>query len=352
MQFQFSICPGIPEQFFPGQLRLRLNLHLLNSIALKLTSARFLSDILDGAQKYLDGAEDWEKTLAVQSVYDNTSGLWITGVDVLDILAYHDTNFAGNISFIGIDETFNTTAYYLTGKMYEEDEPVILGIAADKKWLAQSPLGSQYGNFAIVGQEMNETCKQLEEIDILTNWTIEVMVNDVLNITLGPENLTSSVSPLSYSYIDTGWYNYNRTYWGKNISTIVSYTGADIFDFEVRFETSDGYFFPKGSKPAYNKTDVMEHLANNGTHIVGNHVDYVNGTGKNPADGVPMASTDMRMCLAFADQELSEGAYGDPDPVWPNRKFLGYRSGPYQFVIPGRIKARYIKHIQYIYITT
>jgi len=325
----------------------------------------YLSDILEGAKIYLDGCEEWEKCIAVQTVKDDPSGLWITGVDVLDVLAYYDTNFAGDMTFTSIKDSYgafevlNTSAYDLVGKMYEDDEPVIIGIAANKTWLEASPIGSQCGNFSIFGQNMETSCKRLNTIDVLNNWTVDVFVNGVLNITLGPENLTNGVSPISYSYIDTGWYNYNRTYWGTNISDIVSYTGADSYsNFEVQFVASDGYKLPnpyssRTPESLYNKTEVMEHLPHDGNNVIalGNHTDNVNGTGKDPSDGVPMAATELRMALVFADQELGEGLYDNPDPIWPYRKFGGYRAGPYRLVIPGRIKARYLAHVKEIKIT-
>ena len=325
----------------------------------------YLSDILEGAKVYLDGCEDWEKCIAVQTVKDDLSGLWITGVDVLDVLAYYDTNFAGDMIFTskedsyGATEILNTSAYDLVGKMYEDAEPVIIGIAANKTWLEASPIGSQCGNFSIFGQNMETSCKRLDTIEVLNNWTIDVIVNGVLNITLGPENLTNGVNPINYSYIDTGWYNYNRTYWGTNISDIISYTGVDAYaNFEVQFVASDGYKLPdpysyRSPEALYNKTEVMEHLPHDGSHVIalGNHTDNVNGTGKDPSDGVPMAATDLRMCLVFADQELGEGQYGNPDPAWPYRRYGGYRGGPYRLVVPGRIKARYLAHIKEIKIT-
>ena len=325
----------------------------------------YLSDILEGAKKFLDGCEEWEKCLAVQTVKDDLSGLWITGVDVLDVLAYYDTNFAGDLTFTSLEDNYGatdvleTSAYDLVGKMYEDDEPVIIGIAANKTWLEASPIGSQCGNFSLFGQAMETSCKRLETIDVLNNWTVDVKVNGVVNITLGPENLTSGIIPIDYSYIGTGWFNYNRTYWGTNISDIISYTGVDAYaNFGVQFVASDGYKLPnpysyRSPEALYNKTEVMDHLPHNGTHIIalGNHTDNVNGTGKNPSDGIPIAATDLRMCLVFADRELSEGFYGDPDPVWPNRRFCGYRGGPYQLVVPGRIKARYLEHIKEIRIT-
>ena len=325
-----------------------------------------MEEILDYVARGMELSEhenEWEDRLELYTVKDTQSGLWITGVDVLEVMDIFGTRFAGELEFVSHKdsfdqrETLNTSAYAITAKFYEEEEPVILGLAANKTWLAESPIGDTCGNFSIFGKNMEVSCKNLEYVNVKSNWTIKVYVNGVLNLTLSPYNLTRLNSPRltvkNYSYIDTGYYNYNRTYWGVNLSDIVEYTGADVHDFAVRVVASDGWKAPHPYKEIpYNKTEVMEHLANNGTNIVGNHVDYVNGTEKNDdVYGVPMPATDLRMCLVFADRELGEGVYADPDPKWPYRKYLGYSGGPYQLVVPGRIKANYLSYIESIEIT-
>ncbi len=307
-----------------------------------------LEDIL----KYINAYEEtkgekytYRKRLETRTVVDQYSGYYVTGVDILELLHVFDTDFTGTIKLEGSKGLIRSLTYdvkELVYKAYDNEEDVIIGLAANKTWLAESPIGEQCGNFSIFGKDIEPSLNHFENITVLSNWTIDVYYGDPVNgyekLSLDAYNLTQNPDYDTYTYYDTGWFNYNRTYWGKYISEIVNYTAAKGKNYTLRFICSDG-IRPSYDGPAYNWTDVENHLANNGTNIIGNHVDYVNGTGKNDdISGVPIAATDLKMMLVFKQQMRTEYGWwgGVANYPWPYPTTISYP--PFEGIIPGRIR--------------
>ncbi|MFX1260170.1 MAG: hypothetical protein ACFFAN_20155, partial [Promethearchaeota archaeon] len=148
---------------------------------------------------------------------------------------------------------------------------------------------------------------------------------------------------------NTDWFNYNRTYIGRNISTIIGYTNAKETNYKLNVTFSPGDYQPdsKGGKKVYsysdyfNWTDVEIGLSNNGTHIVGNHVDLVNGT-------IPMLKTDLIMSVVFKEKMRTEyypisWGGGVANSPWDDFYSVGYPC--YQFILPGGARPRFFNGV-------
>ena len=208
----------------------------------------------------------------------------------MKILNLWDTNFAGELECTSKNDNtvkWNVNVKEMSTKIYASpEEAIILAIAANGQWLQDSPIGAYCGNFSIFGENMDVPLYNLQNITVTKNWTIDVYVDNVLEYSLDPYNLTSNPTSHDYYYEDKDWWNYNRTYWGVNISNIVNYTSAKGTNYTLIFDIID-QITPGLSEPAYNWTDVEDHLYHNGTHMTGLYYDYVNGTGQdNETDGV------------------------------------------------------------------
>lgn len=321
-----------------------------------------LEDILKYINAYEETQDEkytYRKRLETRTVVDQYSGYYITGIDILEILHVFDTNFAGTIKLEGSEGLIRSLTYdvkELVSKAYDNEEDVIIGLAANKTWLAESPIGEQCGNFSVFGKDIEPSLNKFENITVLSNWTIDVYYGDPVNsyekLTLDAYNLTQNPDSDTYYYYDTAWFNYNRTYWGKYLSEIVNYTAAKGTNYTLRFICTDG-IRPGYSEVAYNWTDVEIHLANNGTNVIGNHVDYVNGTTRVKNDkenGVPIAATNLKMMLVFQQQMRTEYAwFGVANNPWPYATAVAYP--PFEGVIPGRIRANMAGSIVGINIT-
>ncbi|MFW9898448.1 MAG: hypothetical protein ACFFDO_04230 [Candidatus Thorarchaeota archaeon] len=299
----------------------------------------------------------WEKRLQPITVNDPT-GIPITGVDVLELLRVFDCNFAGELEFV----SHNDTASKLTMEVIElsniisDNKDVILGIAANKKWLKQSLIGERCGNFSIFGKDTTEgdeiefACYDLANITVTKNWTITVNVynnDDSLNSTLVLDafNITNAYSgPYHYEYKNTAWWNFNRTYYGTNISQIVDYTNAKNTDYVLNITFSAGDVQPSNKtfrkiysySHNFNYTDVEYGFANDGTYVVGNHVDLVNGT-------TPMLKSNLLMCIT---NKLNY-SYEHKDPFFNSPWDDFYNEGypPFKFILPGAARSRYFNGV-------
>ena len=327
-----------------------------------------LKQILDYVNKwyqtdpeiYGDKSYWWEKRLEPITVND-PSGIPITGVNILDLLRVFDCNFVGEMEFT----SFNDTASKLTmevvdlANIIDNDAPVILALAANKQWLKQSIIGDRCGNFSIFSwdtmedEEIEYTCYDLKQIKVTKNWTITVNVynNDMSpnqTLVLDAFNITDAygTKPYNYTYENTAWWNFNRNYYGTNISQIVNYTTAKNTDYVLNITFAPGDIQPatKGKRKVYsytknfNYTDVEIGLANNGTHIIGNHVDLVNGS-------IPMlkAEKDPLMCITNKIKYGYEIKYGDPAEGFnsPWEQFYNEGYPPFKFILPGGARSRF-----------
>ncbi len=310
----------------------------------------------------------WEKRLKPLTVTD-TSGVPITGVDLTELLRVFDCNFAGELEFVSNDpgaDKLKMDVIDITNTFDPEDDDennLILGIAADKKWLRNSPIADDAGDFVLIGQEVtypdegnNITeiveyrCDDLANITVTKNWTITVNVynnDNSLNQTLVLDafNITDAYTgPYHYEYDNTAWWYFNATYFGTNISQIIDYTEAKGTDyiFNITFSPGDTQPSSKTKRKVYsyafnfNWTDVEVGLANNGTHVIGNHVDLVNGT-------IPMLKSDLLMCITQKIQYGYSHSGSDYNSPWEDYYNDGYP--PFKLIIPGLAQPRYFNGV-------
>ena len=340
-----------------------------------------LQQILEYVEKWEETNEDvdpgkkdwWEKRLQPLTVIDS-SGVPITGVDITELLRVFDCNFARELEFVSNDPNVKKLKMDIIDitEIFDNDDDdgnnLILGIAADKKWLRHSPIADDAGDFVLIGQEVDYPygannvseiveykCFDLANISVTKNWTIEVNVfnsNGSPNQTLILDafNITDAYNaPIHYEYDNTAYWYFNATYEGTKISQIVDYTNAKGKDYLLNITFSPGDSSPanKTNRGAYsysyyfNSTDVEDGFSSDGTHIVGNHVDYVNWTkGTEPKDtGVRMLSTNLLMCISNKIQYFYSHSgiyYNDP---WDDFYNDGYP--PFKLIIPGLVQSRY-----------
>jgi len=330
-----------------------------------------LGQILDYVNKYEETSQEkywWEKRLEPLTV-DNPSGIPVTGVDILELLRVFDCLYASELEFVSHNDTASKLRMDVVemSNLISDDKNIILGIAANKQWLNASPLASRSGDFMILGkdtsvdEEIEYTCYDLETIRVTKNWTIAVKVynddgSENQTLILNYDNLTSTATEkYHYEYENTDYWSFNRSYYGTNVSQIVDYTEAKGTNYVLNFTFSDG-----GSQPSnksrrevysyaihFNSTDVEVGLAHNGTHVIGNHVDLVNGS-------IPMLKSDLKMCIAhkikfgyeFYDHPIAGKLYNSP---WDQFYNDGYP--PFQLIIPGASRSRFYNGLSEITIT-
>jgi len=313
-----------------------------------------LEDILDGVALALEEQEaggpminEYKKIIYPYTFLEPSSGLYVTGVDVLDILEAYDTNFGWDIEFVSsYGHTVNMTTGDIISKMYEgNEESVIIAIAANKKWLAESPLGPNWGDFALVGELMTTAIYDLESVTVGTNWKVEVVINGTTEFVIDPSNMILNGYDDTYHYDRDDWWSFNRHYWGRNISEIISHTSAGTLNYTVRLWSVDGYASPRpfGSKKEYrfNNTEIEDGIA-----PPRETWDLINET------SVPLPDTNLLMSLVYADQEYGEMGQGITDLVWPYRRMCGYHRGPFYLLVPDRPRDTYLSHVIQIDITT
>ena len=315
-----------------------------------------LSDILEGVALAMEEDQDtsgsrineYKDIIFCYQFYYNSH--LVTGVDLLAVLEKFDTFYANTINLTakGQTEQEQVSSKNIIQKMYQgSEDPLVIAIAADGKWLAESPLGPTHGNFSIIGDDWNIECLNLEKVTVIDNWTVSVKVNGIEEFKIDPLNMTVNEYSANYSYTRFDDWDYNRQYWGRNISEIISHTSANGKNYSLRVYAVDGVIGPEEIYSPYDNFDVEEGI--NPPFI---SADRVNRSALN-LNGVPLPSTDLRMCLVYKSQEFGEcGTYGSPcDPVWPYPKKLGYESGPFSLVVPGRPRGTYVKYIYLINIT-
>ncbi|MHA1670219.1 MAG: hypothetical protein ACTSV5_06520 [Promethearchaeota archaeon] len=312
-----------------------------------------LGEILEGVQIYLDDLEadsmsEWKNYLELTTIKDPISGQYVTGVNILDILEEKSIYFAGDLEFATEDSVTReihtadiiSKSYAKKGKTY-----YLLVLAINQEWLHDSPYYTSMGNFSIMGLDPNDNFYNFNQVTVMNNWTIDVNVNDVTELTLDAWDLIQDPDTAVYQYESTTGWGANRQYWGKNVSDIIAMTTAgNQSDYEVTFKAADGFSTPFWkSEPPYNKTEVENGMYNNETHVIPrSDDDYVNGT---ETSGVPIPVTDLIMNLAWKIQEFGETYDGILDDVWAVPKILSYSSGPFNVQIPGRNRANYAKWV-------
>ncbi|MHA1191688.1 MAG: hypothetical protein ACTSP9_05260 [Promethearchaeota archaeon] len=318
-----------------------------------------LGEILEGVQSYLDDLEadslyEWKNYLELTTIQDPISGQYVTGVNILDILEEKGIYFAGDLEFEtegSVSREIHTAdiiskSYAKKGKTY-----YVLVLAINQMWLQDSPYYTSMGNFSIMGLDPNDNFYNFNQVSVMNNWTIDVIVNDVTELTLDAWDLIQDPDTALYQYESTSGWGANRQFWGKNVSDIIGMTTAGgELDYEVTFRAADGFVTPywKWETP-YNKSEVEIGMYNNGTHVIPrSDDDYVNAT--DTSLGVPIPATDLIMNLAWKIQEFGETYDGIVDEVWPVPKILSYSSGPFNIQIPGRNRANYAKWVTEIII--
>jgi len=188
---------GLPEDWSTAPNASYFMLYNQSGASIQVT----LKDILNGValayeEQNAGGSEinEYKKVIYPYTFLDPSSGLYVTGVDILDILEAYDTNFGWDLKFTSNLESefeMTTTTGNIITKMYEgSEESVIIAIAANKQWLGESALGDQWGNFSIVGEQMSSALYDLQKIDVLSNWTVEVVVNETVKYVIDPMNMT------------------------------------------------------------------------------------------------------------------------------------------------------------------
>ncbi|MFW9987578.1 MAG: hypothetical protein ACFFC3_02900 [Candidatus Odinarchaeota archaeon] len=334
---------GLPDDFSTAPTTASFMLNNQTHTNITIT----LADLLNFIEIYENTEEGaYETGIGTSTVIDPNTNIPITGVRILDVLEAYHTYFAGELNFGGL--TFSTTGQELVNKILNKkiSEEVIIGISADKKWLADSPYGSIWGDFMIIGENMPEQIFQLEEINVVSNWTLDVYVDDVLELSLEPNDLIDIPESysFSYSYDRTDDWSLNRTYWGVNISTICDWVGlSEIDNFSLYAHAADGWAAPHLKKRGLTTAEVYHGLEWNSTYW-----GYINETESNP-DGVPLIDgyDDLPISIAYALQYLGEydGESNATNDKWPTRKICGYSHGPFVCVIPGTTRGNLVKYI-------
>jgi hypothetical protein len=313
-----------------------------------------LGDLLQQIEIWQDSdANAYQSGIALSTIIDPLTNIPITGVNVLDVLQAYHTYFAGDITFVSGSEflKIDTTAYDLINKIYNKNiqEDVIIGIAANKKWLAESEYGDVWGNFSLFGENMDLQLTDLKEYNVYNNWTVDVYINGTFQLSLEPSDFMSDPYTFTYTYDRSDDWNLNRQYTGLNLSTICDMVGLnDTANFQLKAWSADDWASPhaKASKRGFTASEVYHGLAYNSTYW-----DYVNETTMDP-DGVPLPDVygDLPLNLAYELQVLGEydGTSTAINPAWPASKICGYSHGPFVLVVPGRVRSNLVKYIDRI----
>lgn len=350
---------GLPDDWTTAPNSSYFMLYNQTGASIKVT----LKDILDGVALAIEEAaaegpqiNEYKDIIYPYTFLDPSSGLYVTGVDLLDILEKYDTNFGWDLTIGSISGySLDLTTGDIISSMYEGDEnPYIVVIAANKEWLADSPLGPAWGNFSFLGKEYPSAIYDVNYVEVTSNWTVQVIVNGTLDYEIDPNNMKLNGYDDVYSYDRDDWWTFNRHYWGRNISEIITHTSAKDKNYTVRFWSADGWATPwpygGSAEPRYNNTHVE-------TGIVPPYPQWAEGDLDSTADlvnatDVPLPQSDLLMSLVYADQEFGESGQGITDPIWPYRRMCGYHRGPFYIMIPGRPRENYLKYVTRIEITS
>jgi len=316
-----------------------------------------LGEILNGVQIYLDdlaagSLSDWKNYYELTTIQDPVSGQYVTGVNILNILEEKGIYFAGDLKFATGDSiTRDIHTADIIAKSYAKSKTYyVLVLAINQEWLQDSPYYSVMGNFSIMGLDPNDNFYNFNQVSVMNNWTIDLIVNGVLNSSLDAWDLIQDPYTAVYQYESTSGWGANRQYWGKNVSEIIATAVAGQPDYEVTFRAADGFVTPFWIwEPPYNRSEVENGMYNNGTNVIPrSDDDYVNAT--DTSLGVPIPATNLIMNMAWKIQEFGETYNGIADAAWPVPKILSYSSGPFNVQIPGRNRANYAKWVTEIII--
>lgn len=322
----------------------------------------YFADILEAIDTYQNSQPNaFETGLEIKTIIDPDTNIPITGFSITDLFDEYHTYFPGEINFLSEEDVygqrniFSTSASDILEKVEDGDETLMIAIAANKQWLADSPLGDKFGNFTLIGEGMDARIYNLEQINVLSNWTLDIYLDDVLKLSLHPNNITDASYRYSYvySYDRFDDWNINRYYAGVNLSMLCDWVGLnDSVDFELKAWAADNFAAPHGSskKRGFNESEVYHGLEWDSTYW-----DYVNST--DPGDpGVPLPDVydDLPIILAYELQILGEydGTSTATNPPWPSKKMCGFAHGPYVLIVPGRVRSWQIKMINRIEIIT
>jgi len=322
----------------------------------------YFEDILKAIETYQNSQPSAYKTgLEIKTIIDPDTNIPITGFSITDLFDEYHTYFPGEINFLSEEDVYGQRNIFITSasdileKVEDGDETLMIAIAANKQWLADSPLGDKFGNFTLIGEGMDARVYNLEQINVLSNWTLDIYVDDELKLSLQPNNITDVSYKYSYeySYDRSDDWNMNRYYAGVNLSMLCDWVGLnDSVDFELKAWAADNFAAPHGSskKRGFTEIEVYHGLEWNSTYW-----DYVNST--DPGDpGVPLPDVydDLPIILAYELQILGEydGTSTAINPSWPSKKICGFGNGPYVLMVPGRVRSWQIKMINRIEIIT
>ena len=320
----------------------------------------YFEDILKGIEVYENAqASAFDTGIQLMTILDPETNIPITGFSITDLFDQYETYFPGDIEFTSMEDdfgqisVFSTSASQLLEKLEDAEENIMIAIAANQQWLADSPLGEKYGNFTLIGEAMDARIYNLEQINVLSDWTLDIYIDDILELSLDPTNITdlSYQYSYNYSYERSDDWGMNRYYAGVNLSMLCDWVGLnDSIDFELKARAADSWAAPHKFRRGLNQTEVY-----NGLDWDSYYWDYVNETISEP-DGVPLPDIydDLPIILAYEIQILgeSDGASTATNPPWPAKKMCGLGHGPYVLIIPGRSRSNQIKMINSIEITT
>ncbi len=322
----------------------------------------YFEDILKAIDTYQNSQPSaYETGLEIKTIIDPDTNIPITGFSITDLFDEYHTYFPGEINFLSEEDVygqrniFSTSASDILEKVEDGDETLMIAIAANKQWLADSPLGDKFGNFTLIGEGMDARIYNLEQINVLSNWTLDIYLDDELKLSLQPNNITDASYKYSYiySYDRSDDWSMNRYYAGVNLSMLCDWVGLnDSVDFELKAWAADNFAAPHGSskKRGFTEIEVYHGLEWNSSYW-----DYVNST--DPGDpGVPLPDVydDLPIILAYELQILGEydGTSTAINPSWPSKKICGFGNGPYVLMVPGRVRSWQIKMINRIEIIT
>jgi len=321
----------------------------------------YFEDILNAIEVYENAQPSaYDTGIELMTIIDPETNIPITGFSITDLFDQSENYFAGDIEFASIEDdfgqrnVFSTSGSQLLEKLEDAEENIMIAIAANQQWLADSPLGEKYGNFSLVGEGMDSVIYNLEEINVLSDWMLNIYVNDVLTLSLDPVNITDLSYNYSYvyKYDRSDDWGMNRYYNGLNLSILCDWVGLnDSANFTLKARAADGWAAPHGSSSRRGLTadEVYNGLPWNSTYW-----DYVNETVSEP-DGVPLPDVydDLPLLLAYELQILGEedDESSATNAPWPAKKTCGFGHGPYLLIIPGRTRNNQIKMINTIEIT-
>lgn len=364
---------GIPSDWSDAPVDASFTIYNETGDALTVT----LQDILDGVTLYNDEQTDPTidrhthkyEYMEVYTVQDPISGKYFTGVDMLDVLESKYVFYSWDLRCES-NQDEASDIYINTGDIcwrMDDDKPTIIAIAAEGKWLQDSSIGSQCGNFSIIGVD-TAPVYDLSEIVTENEWEVKIYVNDTLQpFRVNRTNIEDPYNPLGWTYsydkevekyitldgkeYNTGEMTYNRTYWGLNMSYIVNQTSAKDYNFTLQAVSADGW-----GNIIFNNTDVHNGLSWPGPYSTskkGANPTNNNGyTRVNSSNIQPLPETDKLMVLAYMEQKFYEyGLYG-PDPEWEKGYIKSYHKGPFYLIIPGKTRNYYGGWVTEIRITS